>query len=80
MLPETRKLITLAIMIVLLVIMPKIQLYSDGKLAVVTCYYDMSYEMSGKTINTGGRDIFILINEYGKWWVVADQFSPYPKQ
>lgn len=59
---------------------PKIQLYSDGKLAVVTYYYDMSYEMSGKTINTGGRDMFILANENGKWWVVADQFSPYPKQ
>ena len=57
---------------------PKVQLYGDGKFAVVTYYWDMSYDMAGETVNTGGRDMFALVNERGKWWVVADQFSPYP--
>jgi hypothetical protein len=59
---------------------PKVQLYGDGKFAVVTYYWDMSYDMAGQTIKTGGRDMFALVNERGKWWVVADQFSPYPQQ
>jgi hypothetical protein len=59
---------------------PKVQLYGDGKFAVVTYYWDMSYDMAGQTIKTGGRDMFALVNERGKWWVVADQFSAYPQQ
>ena len=59
---------------------PKVQLYGDGKFAVATYYWDMSYDMAGQTINMGGRDMFALVNERGKWWVVADQFSPYPQQ
>ena len=59
---------------------PRVQLYGDGKFAVATYYWDMSYDMAGQTINTGGRDMFALVNERGKWWVVADQFSPYPQQ
>jgi hypothetical protein len=26
----------------------------------------------------GGRDMLVLVREDGRWWVVADQFSPYP--
>ena len=59
---------------------PKVQLYGDGKFAVATYYWDMSYDMAGQTINMGGRDMFALVNERGKWWVVADQFSPSPQQ
>jgi hypothetical protein len=59
---------------------PKVQLYGDGKFALVTYYWDMSYDMAGQTIKTSGRDMFALVNERGKWWVVADQFSPYPQQ
>jgi len=59
---------------------PKVQLYGDGKFAVATYYWDMSYDMAGQTINMSGRDMFALVNERGKWWVVADQFSPYPQQ
>lgn len=59
---------------------PKVQVYGDGRFAVVTCYYDMSYDRGGQTIKSAGRDMFVLVNENGKWLVVADQFSPYPKQ
>jgi len=26
----------------------------------------------------GGRDMFFFVKEKGRWWAVADQFSPYP--
>lgn len=55
---------------------PNIRLY--GNCAVVTYYFDMSFDMDGQTIKMGGQDMFTLVNEDGKWWVVADQFSPYP--
>lgn len=57
---------------------PKIQVYGDGKFAVVTYYFDMSFDMGGRTINMKGRDMFALVNENGKWLVVADQFSQFP--
>lgn len=56
---------------------PKIQLY--GKSTVVTYYFEMSFEMGGQKITLGGRDMFVMIKEDGKWWAVADQFSPYPR-
>ena len=59
---------------------PEVQLYGDNKFAVATYYYDMSFDMGGKTVKTGGRDMVVLVNEDGKWWVVADQFSPYPRR
>lgn len=59
---------------------PKVQIYGKGEFAIVTYYWDMSYEMSGQTIKAGGRDMFSLVKEKGKWWVVADQFSTYPNQ
>lgn len=56
---------------------PKIQLY--GNTAIVTYYFDMSFDMGGQTIEMGGRDMFVFIKEDGKWWAVADQFSTYPQ-
>ncbi len=58
---------------------PKIELFGNNTFAVVTYYFDMSFEMGGQTIKMGGRDMFALVNENGKWWVVADQFSAYPQ-
>lgn len=58
---------------------PKVQLYGDAKFAVVTYYFEMSFDMGGKTIKMGGRDMFTLVKEDGKWSVVADQFSAYPQ-
>lgn len=55
---------------------PKIQIY--GNTAVVTYYFDMSFDMGGQTVKLGGRDMFVFVKEGEKWWAVADQFSPYP--
>ena len=55
---------------------PLVQLYGDT--AVVTYYFDMAFDMGGRTIELGGRDMFVFVKENGRWWAVADQFSPYP--
>ncbi len=55
---------------------PSIEIY--GNAAVVTYYFDMSFTMGGQTIELGGRDMFVFVKENGRWWAVADQFSPYP--
>ena len=56
---------------------PRVQLYGDT--AIVTYYYDMSFQMDGQTTRASGRDMFVMIKREGKWWAVADHFSPYPR-
>jgi hypothetical protein len=55
---------------------PVIHLYGDA--AVVAYDYDMSFDMGGRTIQMGGRDMFFFIKEGERWRAVADQFSAYP--
>lgn len=57
-------------------IAPVIHVY--GNCAVVAYDFDMSFDMNGQTIAMGGRDMFFFVKEKGRWWAVADQFSPYP--
>ncbi len=38
---------------------PVIHVY--GNSAVVAYYYDMSFDMGGKTVNTSGRDMFFFV-------------------
>ena len=54
----------------------KVNLYGNESFAVVTYYYDISYERGGEICNTSGRDMMVLAIDGGKWLVVADQFSP----
>lgn len=56
---------------------PKIDLFDNT--AIVTYYFDMSFDIGGQSINMGGRDMYIFVKEDNKWWAVADQFSPYPQ-
>jgi ketosteroid isomerase-like protein len=55
---------------------PIIHVYGDS--AIVAYYFDMSFDMGGQTIDMAGRDMFFFVKEGGKWWAVADQYSPYP--
>lgn len=55
---------------------PAIRVHGDA--AVVTYYYRTSFDLGGKTITAAGRDMFFLVRQQGRWWAVADQFSPYP--
>lgn len=54
---------------------PVIHVYGNS---AVVAYFDMSFDMGGRTINLGGRDMFFFAKEDERWWAVADQFSPYP--
>jgi ketosteroid isomerase-like protein len=56
---------------------PEIHVY--GNTAVVTYYFDMEFETGGQTVKMGGRDMFVFVKEDGKWWAVADHYSPYPQ-
>lgn len=55
---------------------PLIRVFGDS--AVVAYYYEIKFEMGGQVIEQDGRDLFFLVRENGRWWVVADQFSSYP--
>ncbi len=49
---------------------PLVQLYGDT--AIVTYYFDMAFDMGGRRIDMGGRDMFVFVREHGRWWAVAD--------
>ncbi len=55
---------------------PKIQIY--GNTAVVTYYFEISFERGGENIDFGGRDMYVFVREDNRWWAVADHFSPNP--
>jgi ketosteroid isomerase-like protein len=57
---------------------PLIRLYCDNNAAVVTYSYEGSFIMGGQTMILRGRDMMTLVKENGRWWIVADQFSPMP--
>jgi len=52
--------------------------WTQGNPDNLAYYYDMSFEMGGQTIATGGREMFFFVRENGRWWAAADQFSGYP--
>jgi hypothetical protein len=51
-----------------------------GNTAVVTYYFDMSFDRNGRRVDAAGRDMFVFVREDGRWLAVADQFSLYPQQ
>jgi ketosteroid isomerase-like protein len=57
---------------------PKVQLWADGKAAVVTYEYLLRCRFGEKQVDLAGRDLMVLAQEGGKWWLVADHFSPMP--
>lgn len=54
-----------------------IRVYDNA--AVVSYYYDISFEASGAVLQESGRDMFFLIKEDNRWLAVADQFSSMPE-
>ena len=53
-----------------------IQVFGDT--AVVTYEYELSAGMNGRDVVLRGRDMLTLLREAGRWWLIADQFSPLP--
>lgn len=57
---------------------PSIQVYGDGRFAVVSYDFEMAFTIGGQRIEMNGRDLFALVKDNNKWWVVSDQFSQRP--
>ncbi|RQV99977.1 nuclear transport factor 2 family protein [bacterium] len=57
---------------------PQIQLYNNNSMAIVTYYFEITCSQAGQSLTSSGRDMFTLVKENGRWWAVADQFSPFP--
>ena len=57
---------------------PWIQLVAQGQAAVVAYDFEIDYEMGGRRVEMSGRDLMTLVRRDGRWWLVADHFSPMP--
>ena len=57
---------------------PRIDIYGNELFAIVTYRFEMSFEINTQTIEMSGRDMFSLVKEDGKWWIVADHYSVTP--
>lgn len=55
---------------------PAIEVFGDA--AVVSYYYEIGFERDGRRFDTAGRDMFFLVCDRGRWWIVGDHFSSYP--
>lgn len=55
---------------------PRVEVFGDT--AIVTYYYETRVSMGGQEMTLAGRDMLVLRREQGRWWVIADQFSPFP--
>ena len=55
---------------------PRVEMYGDA--AVVTYEYRVEITRDGSDLTLRGRDMLTLVRENGRWWLVADQFSPLP--
>jgi len=58
---------------------PRVDLHAGDAVAVVTYDYTATVELGGQVADLEGRDMLVLVSEGGRWWVVADQFSPTPR-
>ncbi|MFA4861494.1 DUF4440 domain-containing protein [Methanoregula sp.] len=56
----------------------RVQFYGEGKCAVVTYLFSITFSMGGQEQTLRGRDMFFLVREDDRWLVAADQFSPEP--
>ena len=56
----------------------RVKIYGSGTCAVVTYFFMIAFETAGVAKEMRGRDMLFVVNEQGRWLVVADQFSPEP--
>jgi ketosteroid isomerase-like protein len=58
----------------------KVQIFNNGKCAVVTYFYSIMFSTGTLKQIMQGRDMVFFVKGGRKWLVVADQFSPEPPQ
>jgi len=59
---------------------PRVQIFNNGRCAVVTYLFTITFAYGTAKETMQGRDMFFLVKEGRKWLIVADQFSPQPPQ
>jgi hypothetical protein len=57
---------------------PLVMVLTNGFVAVVAYDFEIDFEAGDKFIQMVGRDLMTLECRDGRWWLVADQFSPTP--
>ncbi len=57
-----------------------VNLYNNQHTAVVTLQYEVDMKFGNSKMTSVGRDMLILVKENGKWEIVADQYSSFPKE
>ncbi|MDP4174819.1 MAG: nuclear transport factor 2 family protein [Bacteroidota bacterium] len=53
---------------------PLVEIFNSDT-AIVTYNFEILYDMNGISYDIKGKDMFTLIKENGKWWIVANHFS-----
>ena len=57
---------------------PFVLMLAEGRVAVVACDFEIDYLAGGRVVKMSGRDLMTLDKRDGRWWLVADHFSPTP--
>ena len=57
---------------------PIILMLAEGLTAAVAYDFRIDFTAGGQTIQMHGRDLMTLERRDGRWWLVADHFSPTP--
>ena len=51
---------------------------AEGRSAVVACDFEIDFKAGDHVVQMSGRDLMTLDKRNGRWWLVADHFSPTP--
>jgi ketosteroid isomerase-like protein len=57
---------------------PLILMLAEGRSAVVACDFEIDFKAGDRMVQMSGRDLMTLDKRNGRWWLVADHFSPTP--
>ena len=57
---------------------PFILMLAEGRSAVVACDFEIDFKAGDHVVQMSGRDLMTLDKRNGRWWLVADHFSPTP--
>ncbi len=57
---------------------PRVLMMAGDRGAVVAYDFHIDFAMGGRLIQMNGRDLMTLEKRAGRWWLLADHFSPAP--
>lgn len=57
---------------------PLVLMLASDRAAVVAYDFEIDFEMGGRLVQMCGRDLMTLEKREGRWWLLADHYSPRP--